>query len=126
MALSENINDLEKAKFVLNGKGKTRSRVESGLTVSNKLVAQKTEVGTSATKIVFPEQGSQFEIYHVTASTNVWLGNENDVEVSGENAIPLPPEMRIPIEIKEGEEPDFYGIAAADTVDVYVYGMIKE
>lgn len=126
MAIQDNINTLEKAKFVKTGKNKIASRSETHLPVSTRLIARKTPITTSKTEIIFPDVGSHFEIYHNEAGVNVWISNLEDVAVNGENSLALPAGKSILIEIKQGEQPDIYGIVSTGTVQIFVYGAIKE
>jgi len=99
-------------------------KTEEVVSTKNKLISQKTTVGTSETRILFPSEGTEFEIYNPNV-TDVWLGNKGTVAVSGSTSLPIIQQMRIPIIIKAGDEPDIYGIVSSGTVDIFVFGVLK-
>lgn len=92
---------------------------------SNAFNIKKTTIGTSATKIEFPESGNDFLIYHVTAMTNVWLG-KSGVSVGGSDSAPLPPEILLPLKVFSGNGNNMYGVVNSGSVDIYVVGAVKE
>ena len=100
-------------------------KVDQVRTYTNKLTVSTTQVGTTKARITFPEQGTQFTIYHNTAAV-LWLGNEADVAVGGATSMPVPAGMEVKVEITEGSEPDIWGVVASGTIDTYAYGVIKE
>lgn len=127
MALSPNINNREADKFrVLNTLTNTVVKVHPQDLQTNLFQAVKTNVGTSATKIEFPEEGNEFTIYHVTASTNVSIGPDDQVTAGGAGTAPMPPEFKINVVVKKGNDNGIYGIVSSGTVDVFVIGMLRE
>lgn len=126
MALKDNINDREKDKFQAVD-GKTAVRVVSA-NEANLFNAKKTEVTDSEPiKIDFPDEGTEFLLYHNTSSGIVWLGPDNTITAGSEGTAPLPQQpFTLPVRVVSGNDNNIWAISASGTIDVYVVGFLKE
>jgi hypothetical protein len=93
---------------------------------TTKFQAKKTTIGTTATKIDFPDEGNEFTIYHVDAGSIVWIGGENSISPNTGDVAALPPSFLFPVYVKSGGDIEIYGVVQSGNVDVYVVGMIVE
>lgn len=125
MVLPRNINTLEQKKFK-EANGKVTVRTCLNPEQRNLFQALKTTVGTSATRIEFPEEGTEFTLYHVTAATNVFLGGNDQITTTSSDSAALPPEFKLELNVVAGNDNNIYGVVASGTVDVYVIGMLRE
>lgn len=92
----------------------------------NTLQVARTTVTTAATKIDFPEVGTTFEIYVVAGYPKLYLGNQSSITAGGAGTVELPPLMKIPATVLEGNDNEFYGITDASSIDVFVVGVALE
>lgn len=126
MALpTNNITTLEKSRFK-DVNGKVTVRVCDYKEQQNVFQATATSISTTATKIDFPEQGTDFTIYHATSGGILWIGPNSSITAGGSGTAPLPSEFKIDVSVPEGNENDFYAITAEGTIIVYVIGTRRE
>lgn len=129
MPLRKTITDREYDKFGVNSKGKASVRVFDTSASENQadiFIALKTNITTSATKIEFPEEGTQFSIYHASAGSTVWIGGSSSIVAAGSDVAPMLSEFKIDVSVVEGNDNNFYAIVASGSVDIYVIGTAKQ
>ena len=129
MSLSPNINDREKDKFYTDAENKTSVRQLKSSRRLNKLDFAVTELNSTEVKrIAMPENATDLILYHVDAGETAWLGNSQSDMTAGANtnAVPLPPEMTLELEIIKGQELELFGTVTTGTIKIYVMGLYKE
>lgn len=85
-----------------------------------------TSVGTSATLIDVPENCTRVTLYHIEDGETLWIGDNDQITVSGAGTAPIPDLFKIELEVIKGNNNNIYGIVSAGTIDVYAIGMAKE
>jgi len=127
MALHGNINDLEGNKFKKEGKQRKLRQFSvrtSKENFQNKLVTAKTTIGTSATKINFPEEDCEhYEFIHRGSGVTVYIGDSTVTTATG---VPIEEDEFIKFYLKKGNDNDVYGVVSASTQDVFTWGVTRE
>ena len=90
--------------------------------VYDSITVAVTVVGTNPTRILFPETGTQFRLYHATGSGVLWLGGSDQIAVDSGSA-PIPENTPWNLSVHELLEKEIWGVVSAGTIRTYVVGQ---